>query len=146
MDYENIHTLLNKINDRIKTQDKALNDGIELGMQMRSQREDIIEQDYLELEKDPRKFLIKKALYYLEYDPDNREKYLNFIRDYFFEFKTNYVNNSDDIKPLKSLSEEVDPAILEPLNRLIEKAEAKLGRPLKYGERISEILLEKQNQ
>ena len=80
---ETIPEILHRVEKRFKKQDKALKEGVELGIKIRANREDIIEQDYFELEKDPRAFLIKKALYYLEYDEGNREKYLRFIRDYF---------------------------------------------------------------
>ena len=87
MSYKSIPEQLHQIEKKIKSQQKALNDGIQVGIKIRNEREDIIEKDYEKLLNDPKAFLIKKALYYLEYDEDNRDEYLKFIRDYFFEFK-----------------------------------------------------------
>lgn len=74
--------LLDEIKGMVKTQDKALNDGIELGMHLRKENEEWIEEEVKELFENPSIFLAKKALYYLEHDSeDNREKYLRFLMD-----------------------------------------------------------------
>lgn len=81
MEYESIPQMLKNIEQKIKEKDKAFSEGTEFGMQIRNDREEVAEKEYTELKKDPKKFLIKKALYFLEHDKDNKYDYLMFIWD-----------------------------------------------------------------
>ena len=103
VEYKTIPQLLDEIKSKIKTENQALQDGVEAGYLIRLENEKIIDKEVDKFLKDPDIYLIKKALYYLEFtsvaNPENREKYFYVLEELADRIKNrkleNYVNNSD---------------------------------------------------